>query len=79
MMKRQITIGEVHAEIAGHCGEIAALFKPGARVTVVVRNPNEESKDADAIFTDDDLDLVIASIERLKKKDAKILKIEDLL
>jgi hypothetical protein len=43
---------------------IKAMFKPGAKVTVVVRNPGYG--DAGVVIGDDDLDEVIAEIERRK-------------
>jgi len=64
-----VTIEETHAEIAEHCGQISELFKPGARVTVLVRNPGigqEGPYSADMTVGDDDLTEVIASLTYLK-------------
>lgn len=44
--------------------EILANFKPGAKITVLVRTPGKPS--ADFCMTDDDLDEVIAMIRRRK-------------
>jgi hypothetical protein len=58
---------EVHAEIAEHCGEISDLFKPGCKVTILVRNPS--LKDGDVLVSDDAIDAVVAALQRLKEKD----------
>jgi hypothetical protein len=70
-------LAEVHAEVANHCGDIAELFKPGAKVSVLIRNPR--LNDGDMIVTDDDMDLVIAAVQRLKEKEEKKLSLEDSL
>jgi hypothetical protein len=60
----------VHAEIAEHCGEIAKLFKPGAKVTVIVRNPGEGVGHSAAMAVgDDDLAQVISAIEYLRTRE----------
>ena len=47
-----------------HLSEMEKLFKPHCKLTLLMRNP--ESKDGDLLLTRDDLDEVIAAIERLK-------------
>lgn len=42
---------------------IAGLFKPGAKLTLLVRNPGVEG-DADALFTNDEFSEIIAAIEK---------------
>jgi hypothetical protein len=68
---------ELHAEIANHCGEIADLFKPGVRITILVRNPNLE--DADVLVTDDSIDSAIAALGKLKEKEERKLSPEDVI
>jgi hypothetical protein len=67
----------LHAQVANHCGEIADLFKPGARVTVLVRNPGLD--DGDIVVTDDSIDAAIAALENLKRKDERKLTARDVL
>lgn len=69
-----MTKREAHAEIASRCVEIADLFKPGAKVTVVVRNPEIRSDhSADMFISDDDPDAVIEAIEHLRsRRDEKL-------
>nr|WP_315462660.1 hypothetical protein [uncultured Sphingomonas sp.] len=51
--------------------DIAGRFKPGAKLTLVVRNPTAEAagKDADFVMTNDTLDEAMAALQR--RKDAK--------
>lgn len=49
-------------EIAGHMDEILQIFKPGAKITVIVRR--EGAPDQDFLMTGDDLDKVVALIRR---------------
>jgi hypothetical protein len=58
-----------HEDIAQHCAEIAKLFKPGALVTVVVRNPGYGvDGSADMLISDDDPELVIKALEYLRQR-----------
>lgn len=52
------TVGRVEA----HMDDILALFKPGAKVTVLVRTPGKPR--ADFCLTSDDLSEVAAMIQR---------------
>jgi hypothetical protein len=62
-----MTLDEVHAELAELCGQAAKLFAPGARISIVVRNPNHgKDGSADLFVSDDDPDAVIKSLEYLK-------------
>ena len=72
-----MTLSQVHAEIADHCGQIYELFKPGAKVTILVRN--HELNDADVLVTDDDIDAVVAALLRLKSHEEKKLTEGDVL
>jgi hypothetical protein len=52
--------------MSNHMDAIMSMFKPGAKITVVVRSPGYG--DADVIMGDDDFDEVIASIQRAKAR-----------
>lgn len=67
----------IHAEIANHCGDISDLFKPGVKVTVLVRNT--KITDADVLVTDDEIDLMIAALLKLKQKEEQKLSSADVL
>ncbi|MDE2105783.1 MAG: hypothetical protein KGL39_51640 [Patescibacteria group bacterium] len=65
-----------HELIAEFCADIAALFKSGARVSVVVRNPaldRTEKHSAAMFISDDDPDLVIEALNYLKGRDERTL------
>lgn len=63
-----------HAIIANHCADIAALFRPGVRVTVIVRNPGHGvDGSADLLVGDDDPDLLIAAIQYLRTRPERTL------
>jgi len=69
---------EVHWAIADHCGEIAKLFKPGAKVSVIVRNPaadETEPHSAAMLVSDDNPDQIIAALEHLKKREEQKLEL----
>lgn len=55
-------IEEVGYLIADHMDEILALFKPGAKITVLVRAPGYPERDL--CMTSDELPEVAAMIER---------------
>ena len=65
-----MNVTDTHAEIVDHCAEIAELFKPGAKVTVLVRNPGrgQFTYSADMLVSDDDSKEVIKSIRYLEKR-----------
>lgn len=52
--------------MSDHMDAILRMFKPGAKITVVVRNPGHG--DADVVIGDDDLDDAIAAIQRSKAR-----------
>jgi hypothetical protein len=70
-------IKNLHAEVANHCGEIADLFKPGVKVTVLVRNPAVD--DGDVLVTDDLIDLAIIALGKLKEKEERKLSPSDVV
>lgn len=57
-------IQRVAESVQDSMDEILANFKPGARITVLVRTPGKPS--ADFCMTDDDLDQVIMMVHRRK-------------
>ena len=67
----------LHAEIANHAGEISDLFVRGAKVTILVRNPDLE--DADVLVTNDEIDSAIAALGKLKLKEERKLTPQDVL
>lgn len=67
----------LHAEIANHAGDIADLFKSGAHVTILVRNP--VVNDGDVLVTDDQIDLAIAALQNLKAKEELKLTSKDVI
>lgn len=76
-----MNVTETHAEIADHCGRIAKYFKPGARVTVLIRNPvsaGQEEGSRDMLVSDDNIDLIIPALRRLQQREEKKLTLEDM-
>jgi hypothetical protein len=54
-------------QVAFHMEKIQAVFKPGTKITVVVRPPDHKAEgDTDFIMTDDDIDQAIAALQRRK-------------
>lgn len=74
-MTNTAALSRAHSEVADHCGEVAKLFKPGAKVTILIRNPHIE--DGDMVVSDDSMDLAISALARLKEKEEKKLSLED--
>jgi hypothetical protein len=65
-MKPRLKLVAVQEEMSNHMDAIVRLFKPGAKITVVVRNPGYG--DADVVIGSDDLDQAVQAIERMKKR-----------
>lgn len=55
---------DVSIEVSGHMDSILECFKPGAKITVLVRQPG--FPDQDFMLTSDSPDEAIALIERRK-------------
>jgi hypothetical protein len=55
---------QVMEEVQDRMDAIVAYFKPGAKITVLVRHPGKPT--ADFCLTDDDLDEVAAMVQRRK-------------
>jgi hypothetical protein len=56
----------LHSQISEHLEQIAGLFKrdEGVKITIVIRMPKRE--DGGVLLSDDDFDLAIAEIQRLR-------------
>lgn len=61
---------DIHEQANGFMTEFAKNFKDGAKLTLIVRNPNF-GPDADVIVTNDDCDKVIAAVQRLKMRETR--------
>lgn len=49
--------------VAGHMEAIVACFKPGVKITVLVRTPSHPDGARDFLMTDDDLGEALKAIE----------------
>lgn len=67
-----MNVVEMHREIANHASKIRHLFKPGAKVSIVVRNPS--LPDGDVLVSDDQIDDVKRALDRLATKEVQHLK-----
>lgn len=56
------------AEVSSHMDQILRLFKPGRKITVIVRTPG--NGEADFLMTDDDLDEVVGLVQRHQAQEA---------
>lgn len=56
---------EVQHDVARHMDEILTHFKPGAKITLIVRTPGNDR--ADFCMTDDAIDDVVALLARRKE------------
>lgn len=63
---RNPALASVGDEISSHMNDIISLFKPGAKITVVVRFP--DLPDRDLIMSDDELEGVIEACRRRNGK-----------
>lgn len=55
---------QLHDDLSRDLERIAKRFKPGAKLTLVVRHPS--LSDADVVLTDDDTEAAIAAIRKLE-------------
>lgn len=55
-------------EVADHLEEICKLFTQRPKITIVIRTPWLVGQDGDVILSDDDFDLAIAAINRLRER-----------
>ena len=59
----------LRSDIVDHCVAIERLFKLGAKVTVIVRNPHVPG-DADVLVTSDTLPEIVSAIQLRIEKEA---------
>ena len=57
-----MTLQEAQEEVAIHMNEIVRLFKPGVKITIMIRTPGKPNYDF--LMTDDDLSELHAMIDR---------------
>ncbi len=65
-----MTLADAFAEICLHADEVAKCFQPGAKVTILVRNPgrSKEPYGADMVVTQDDYAEIQASLAYLQSR-----------
>ncbi len=66
-----MTMSDLHVVLSDYCGEIARLFKNGAKVTILVRNPERDKTElhsAATICSDDTSENIISAIKYLYGK-----------
>lgn len=63
-----LVIQQLHEDISRDMARIAKRFKPGAKLTLIVRNPtaDKEPGSADVVLTDDEVSDAIAALRRFK-------------
>ena len=61
-----MNLQEVTYEVGFHLDKILKCFKPGAKITVIVRRPDND--EADFILSDDDISEAINALERRKNQ-----------
>ncbi len=66
MNRRVARLGELVQE---HLDDISALFRPGAKVTLIVRHPGYPKRDF--VITGDDWEGVAEVVERSKRREAE--------
>jgi hypothetical protein len=62
-----MTLDEVHQEVSAFLTEAERFFKPGVKLTFIMRRPDND--ECDILITDDSLDELAAVIERMKKRE----------
>lgn len=65
------TLVNLQANIADHLEKICKLFTQRPKITIVIRTPwlEAEGKEGDVILTDDDFDLAISAINKLRARE----------
>ena len=60
----------LQAEITDHLEQICLLFTHRPKITIVIRTPwlDAESKEGGVVLSDDDFDLAIAQINKLRNR-----------
>jgi len=62
---------DLRDRIAYHLDKVAAMFTQRPKITLVVRTPwlDAKGKDGGVVITDDDFDLAIAEINKLRARE----------
>lgn len=60
-----MTVDDVREEVAGHMIRIVSYFKPGVKITVLVRVP--DFPDRDFMMTDDEIPALREMLDRREK------------
>lgn len=55
------------AEVARHLGQLERIFKPGVKLTFLMRDP--ENPECDLLITADTLDGIAAAVERSRGRE----------
>jgi len=59
-------VQNVAEQVADHMDEILRFFKPGAKITVIVRRPEHPDGRQDFVLSNDTLDEAIAALQQRK-------------
>lgn len=59
----------LHVQLNKDLERIAKRFKPGAKITLVVRHPDRPDGSSNVVLSDDDLDETIAELQRAKVRE----------
>lgn len=59
-------VQEVSEHVADHMDAILKFFKPGAKITVLVRRPEAPDGRQDFVLSNDTIDAAIAALEQRK-------------
>jgi hypothetical protein len=65
---RNARIERMRQEASYHLEQIAKLFNPGMKLTLVVRNPEHPDGTQDTLLTDDTVPEVIAALKLLAER-----------
>jgi pyoverdine/dityrosine biosynthesis protein Dit1 len=57
---------DLYQRISIHLARIQELFRPGAKITIIIRNPMVN--DDDVLLGDDNIELAITAIRRLAER-----------
>lgn len=74
MTKESDDVRRTGQQIAFHMDEIARLFKPGAKLTLLVRSPGHPERDA-FLSDEDNIDEAIEAIKQLKNPTGGIIHV----
>lgn len=60
--EKNAELDQVHQAASLYLNKIAEFFKPGVRVTLLVRSPDND--EADFVLSSDDLELAVEALKR---------------